>query len=295
MDKSRTALASFWMIIATLLFVIANFLAKFCAEYYSIAEIVFYRSLFGLFFITFIIQKKKISIKTKFPMLHLLRSFGGLSVIALGIYLVKNMPFATAQTLLYTNALFFTAMLIIVQLYQREKIEWNVVLCVFVGFCGIFLILDPDFSSFLGIVGLIGVFTGFLSACVDWFIRALARRNEPRERMVFYFFFIGTITGALATLLFSENGVGFHRHTLISSLLLLAMGFVATFAQETLVIAWQRGHPLLNAGYQYSSIIFSLIIGIVFLGEGLLLRQGIGIGLILASGVLAAVFCEMKR
>ena len=295
MNRFQTALASFWMILATLLFVIVNFLAKLCADYYSISEIVFYRSIFGLFFILVVLHKKKISIQTSFPMLHVLRSLGGLSVIALGIYLVKNMPFATAQTLLYTNALFFTAMLIVTQFFRRERIEWKIVLCVLVGFCGVFLILDPDFSSFLGIVGLIGVFTGFLSACIDWFIRSLARKKEPRERMVFYFFFIGTIAGALSTFLFSNQGSGFHSHTWISFLLIVAMGFVATLAQETLVIAWQRGHPLLNAGYQYSSIIFSLIIGVVFLGEALFLRQGIGIGLILVSGVLAAIFCENKQ
>jgi len=57
-------LGSLWMLAAALCFAVMGALVKYCGDYYSSAELVFYRSLFGLILISLYALWRNLSIRT---------------------------------------------------------------------------------------------------------------------------------------------------------------------------------------------------------------------------------------
>jgi len=278
---------SMWMLVATLLFTVTNMLMRLCSAHYGIMEIIFYRSLIGLAFIVFVLWQKKVGLATDHPWLHLRRCAAGILSMASGIYLMQLLPFAMAQTLWYTNPLFFAAFLVVSLKLAGKAIDWNLVVSIAVGFAGALLILRPDFSGTAIWIACVGVFAGFISGVTDWFIRDLTLAGEPRERIIFYFFLVGTVFGALYVSV--SPAEAFHTHTAEGVVRLLLMGATATLAQVALVQGWARGAPLVNAVFQFSSLLYSVLIGFFFFAEPLDSMTLFGIFVVFFAGIYSSV------
>ena len=228
---------SLWMLLATFLFAVVALLVKMASDFYSVWEIIFYRSIFGVALCGFILKEKHISLETSHPWRHLIRC-------AIG----------TAQTFTYSSPLWFCLFLSISAAFARQKLEKPLLLAVAVGFGGVLLILRPDFPEEELIGALAGVLVGLTGGGADFMIRDLSRHAEPPERIVFYFTLTGTLAGLIASAV-----TGFSPHTLHGILLIIGIGIAATCAQLCLTIGWTYGHPLLNSVYQFAGIPFAVI------------------------------------
>ena len=85
-------------------------------------------------------------------------------------------------------------------------------------------------------------------------------------------------------MLFDEINTIKYEHILI----LFALGISATIAQIAITKAYRVGNTLGNAGLSYLTIIFSTIIGVVWLGEIIDWQTSLGISLIMISGIFAS-------
>ena len=85
-------------------------------------------------------------------------------------------------------------------------------------------------------------------------------------------------------MLFDEINTIKYEHILI----LFALGISATIAQIAITKAYRVGNTLGNAGLSYLTIIFSTIIGVVWLGEIIDWQTSLGISLIIISGIFAS-------
>ena len=173
---------STWMLAAALCFTLLAAVIKVAAESFSVFEIIFYRSLFGVFVTYWMLQHLGISIKTSYPGLYLLRCVVGTLCICMGVYIVWVLPLGTAQTLTYTSPLFFAFFTVVSAWRYRKAVSWFLVAAIMVGFFGIVLILRPtvDPSEFTAM--LVGVLVGVTGAWADWMIRMLTEKGEPPLR-----------------------------------------------------------------------------------------------------------------
>lgn len=271
------------MLVAGLLFAIMGVLVKLASGQFSSAELVFYRSLFGLALIYSVIRRRHPHLSRPFVTqhwpAHLVRSISGFAALLLFFHAIDVLPLATAVTLNYTSPLFLALLL---TLWQREKPHWQLLTGVALGFCGVVLLLRPSFESAQWSAGLMGLVSGFLAGVAYLNVRALSRRGEPDWRTVFYFTLVSTLgAGAWA----AWNG--WHAVNAHAALLLLGLGVTATLAQLALTRAYRLGNALTVGSLAYSTVIFASLFGVVLWHEVLPLQAWLGMGLIVVSGLLS--------
>ncbi len=98
------------MLIAALGFAMMGALVKIGAQKFSAAELVFYRSVFGLAAIWLYILVARLPIGTPHLGKHVSRSLLGFGALVLFFYAIAKLPLATAITLNYTSPLFLAAL-----------------------------------------------------------------------------------------------------------------------------------------------------------------------------------------
>ena len=115
------------------------------------------------------------------------------------------------------------------------------------------------------------------------FVTQLGQLKEPDLRTIFYFTLISTICSGFM-MIFDE----IHKIQYKYIFILIGLGISATIAQIAITKAYRVGNTLGNAGLSYLTIIFSTIIGAVWLGELLDKQTAFGIMLIIISGFFAS-------
>ena len=283
--RDNPVLQSTWMLVAALCFTALAAVIKVATDTYSIYEIIFYRSVFGIFATFWMLRRLGISIKTSCPGLFFLRCAIGTLCICLGVYIVWVLPLGTAQTLTYTSPLFFALFSVIASIKNRRPISWFLIFSIIVGFFGIVLILRPTVDPALFMAMLLGIAVGITGAWADWMIRMLSERGEPPYRIVFYFVSAGTIVGAVATVMTG----GFHPIDWREFILLLLIGVLGTLGQLTLTHAWKYGVPLINTLYQYSGVVFTVILGMFAFDDEFDWVTLLGIAIVCLSGVAVSL------
>lgn len=279
-----------WMLVAALLFSLMGACIKLASRQYGIAELVFYRSLFGAATLYAYVQWRGLPLATPVAAMHLRRSVTGVAALALWFYATSLLPLGTAMTLNYTSPLFLAAFVVGIALRAKHEVDWKLAGTVVVGFVGVVFVLQPSFSQDEGGVALAGLASGVLSAAAYWSIRQLGLTGEPEWRTVFYFSLAGTVLGLAASL-----PSGFSAHDARGGWLLIAIGTTATLAQLAMTRAYARGHTLGTANLQYSAVIFATILGIAVFGDHIATSGWIGIAIIIASGIASTALTALKR
>lgn len=270
---------SLWMLVAGFLFGCMAVLVKLGAADFSSAELVFYRSLFGLLVIYGIVRVRRLPLATSHWKNHCWRGLSGLSALLMFFYCITQLPLATAVTLNYTSPLFLA---LLTTLILKERFHWSLTLAVVLGFAGVVLLLRPTLQEEQWHAGLIGLASGFLAGIAYINIKQLGKLGEPDWRVVFYFTLICTV-GAGTWMLLGA----FHPVTPKNFLLLLGLGITATLAQLALTRAYRTGKTLVVGALAYSTVVFASLWGILLWNEVLPPSAWLGMGLIVASGLLS--------
>lgn len=272
-------MTSSWMIVAGLLFSCMGVFVKLGAQYFSSAELVFYRSLFGLAVIFLIIRAQGLPLATRNWRMHSWRGLSGFAALMLFFHAIANLPLATAVTLNYTSPLFlalFTVALL------KERPHFPLLFAVTLGFAGVTLLLRPTLHADQLVAGLLGLLSGFLAGIAYLNVKQLGAMGEPEWRVVFYFTLISTLGGGAWMLLHD-----FHSITPRGFLILAGMGTTATLAQLAMTRAYRTGKTLVVGSLAYSTVLFASLWGVALWREELSAGSWLGIGLIVASGIVS--------
>ena len=269
-----------WMLIATFFFALMGTFVKLGGENFNSTELVFYRSLISLFIIIGIMRINKISYSSNYLKLHMTRSSIGFVSLLFFFYAINHLPLSTAISLNYTSPLFLG---LLMPLILNRKIKTWLFLVVLIGFIGVFFILKPTFENQNYFAGLIGLISGLGAAIAYLYVTRLGQLKEPDLRTIFYFTLISTICSAIM-MFFGE----IHKIDYKYILILLGLGISATIAQIAITKAYRVGNTLGNAGLSYLTIIFSTIIGVIWLDEFIDKQTAFGIILIIISGIFAS-------
>ena len=241
---------SLWMVAASLLFACMGVCVKLAAEQFSAAELVFWRG------------------------------FVATVLLVMYFYAIAMIPLAAAVTLNYTSPLFLALLLV---LWVGEPVRRGFHLVLAVGFIGVMLLLQPTLERGQWLGALFGLGSGIISSVAYLNVRRLGELGEPEWRTVFYFSALSAV-GGLPWLL---SAGPFHAIDLRGWLLLLGIGAFGVLAQLCMTAAYKRGKTLTSASLAYSTVVFSSIFGMLLWAESLSWPSGLGVALIIASGVAA--------
>ncbi|WP_374334628.1 DMT family transporter [Leeia sp.] len=282
LDLGATQRGALWMLLASLGFAGMGALVKLGSEHhFSAAELVFYRSLLSLLMVYALIVWRKQSLRTQYVRTHVQRSLAGTAALMTSFYTLSRLPLATASTLQYTSALFLALLTVVV---YRKRPPLPVLLAIGLGFLGVVSLLKPTFSSQNLSAALVGLLSGLLAALAYVNVKTLGKLGEPGWRVVFYF----TLTATLAAgglMLFDR----FHAIDTRGALILLGLGVTGTLGQTGLTHAYRQGKTLVVASLSYATVLFSALLGWCIWGNGLDLWSGLGMLLVVGSGVLSVL------
>ncbi len=267
------------MLVAGFLFGWMGVFVKLGAEYFSHIELVFYRSFLGLLMIYAVIHQQGLSLSTHHLKQHLWRGVSGTIALMLYFYCITVLPLATAVTLNYTAPLYLSILTI---LAFKEHFRPALSSAILLGFCGAILLLHPTLAQNQLIPGLIGLISGLLAGIAYLNVKLLGLSGEPEWRVVFYFSLIAAITSGVGMLFGTVHSI-----TMPGLFILLGLGSTATLAQLAMTRAYRTGKMLVAGSLSYSTVIFASIFGMILWGEALPLMGWIGMGLIIAGGVLS--------
>jgi drug/metabolite transporter (DMT)-like permease len=268
------------MLVAGAFFAAMGVFVKMGAAYFSAAELALYRSAASLIIIGAIVAARGQSLKTEHGKTHLLRGTVGFVSLLAYFYAITQMPLATAMTLSYTAPLFLAAM---TTLLLREKFPRMLIAAIVLGFSGTALIFRPSFSEGHHIPALLAVSSGFFAAWAYLNVRKMGRLGEPDWRIVFYFSLIASIGCAIWQAVFST----FSAITWQNVWIIVAMGVCATGAQLAMTRAYRTGNTLVVGALSYSTVVFACIAGVILWHDFLPMMSWLGIGIIIAGGVIA--------
>lgn len=278
------------MLTSALLFSLMAVGVKWASEQYDTGELVFYRSLIGVLFITALARVRGTSLRTTIPSMHFWRSASGVASLALWFYALAGLPLGTAMTLNYMSSVWMALFLLGgAVMLGAARVDGRLVASVLAGFAGVALVLRPTIEEQQLWHGLAGLLSGLLAAMAYLQVTALGRAGEPEARIVFYFSLGGLALGALWMAL---NGAS--AHTPGGVVLLLAIGLSATAAQMMMTRAYRIGHTLSNASLQYLGIVFSSVLGVLVFNDTITLMALAGMALIVIAG-LAATFLRARQ
>ena len=139
--------AIFLILLGMTVFALQDTLIKLLSEDTNIYLIYFVRCLVGLFVIFSYLKINKIPIiiKTHYPFLTFIRTIVFFLGFSLYYYSLTKLSMAMAVTLFFVSPFFIT---ILSMLIIKEIIGFRRWIAIFVGFIGVYLVMNPEFNDF---------------------------------------------------------------------------------------------------------------------------------------------------
>ena len=277
-------LGSLWMLVAALGFAVMGALVKLGSAKFSSAELVFYRSIFGLIAIYAFIFVKKLPLKTPVLAKQMSRAVVGFISLVLFFYAIAHLNLATAITLNYTSPLFLALFMpfMLHQEYKNSLAKKALYVAVVIGFIGIILLLKPTITNNDALAGALGLASGAGAAIAYINVKQLSNVNEPDWRTVYYFTLVSTIASGAWLLLQQFTALIWQDLPL-----LIGLGVSATIAQLAMTRAYRTGNTLTVASLAYVTVVLASLFGVLFWQEQLSNTEWLAIGLIIASGIIS--------
>jgi drug/metabolite transporter (DMT)-like permease len=267
------------MLVAAFFFAIMGVLVKIASHKFSSAELVFYRSLVGLVFITSYVSINRLSISTQLIKMQMSRSIIGFISMVMFFYAISALPLASAITLNYTSPLAMAAILTITFHERPRKV---LIFAIITGFIGVALLLKPSIHYGELVAGGLGLLSGLLAGWVYVQVAQLGRAGEPDWRTVFYFSLVCTLGGGAWMII--------HHFSVLELKdlpILAGLGTCATIAQLAMTRAYRTGNPLVVGSLAYTTVVLASLFGILLWNETLSVDRWLAIILIISSGVIS--------
>lgn len=209
--------------------------------------------------------------------LHALRAFLAVIRISCFFYAVTHMPFANAQAITLTNGVF---MILFAALLLGEKVRAGTIVAAAFCFAGGVIAAEPNLAGegFLSL-GALAALAGAAMWGVEAAVIKYTAVRDNTARIIFAVNLIALMLVAIPGLLV------WTPMTLEQWLPLLLIGPLAIMTQVSNVKAFRLADANFLAPFRYVSVVFSLAIGWLVFGEWPTIAGGIGICMILISGI----------
>ena len=283
------------ILLAMMVFSVQDGIMKHIYNFVSLYEVYLIRTVvsFILILIFLIITKKPIVFKSQYPILTLCRVilfFFGFSSFYISLTVL---PLGTATALFFVTPFLIT---IFAHFFLKEEIgprRWSAIA---VGFVGVYITLNPDFSNF-NYLSLLPILCAFCYSLSMIIIKKTSDKDSVyTQTFTFYigaiifsiiFYFVmgdgkfNTTEHPAAQFIFREWFVDIEN----SILFMVATGVTATLAFLLLFSAYSIASPAVVSPFEYSILLWSPLIGWIYFNEVPTLSTVIGILIIVSSGI----------
>lgn len=275
-NKEHFGKGVMFMMLGSLLFAIADALGKLVTQSYPLTQVVWLRCFFGMVLIGgVIVFKGRLSdFKTTRKSAHLARSIVGIVMTGSMMTGLKFIPLAEV-----TAVVFATPLIVAVYstLIQKEPMGRSMFIAILLGFLGVLVVVrpTPDHFHFAHLVML-----GFAlsSAYLSITARSLIKTESPLT-LNFYIYPATIIAGGY----FAWRD--WVTPDLLSLAALFGVAFFATIALLSITKAVHCASPARVTPFDYSRMIWTVSIGLIFWGELPDAITWIGISVIIFCGI----------
>ena len=248
-----------FQLISCFLFSLLGLQIKILASNNSIETIVFYRSFIGtiiLYFLFLFYKKKFVVARNKNIKFHILRSLFGVLAMYFGYKALTFIPLSLASTIGFTKVFFASLMSWFI---LKERLEIKNFFLILLGFSGVYFITLPSTVSEIDGIILSLLSSIFVSGGIIT-VSYLTKKETTMNILIFH----SAISSILTFLIFFD-GISFHIQESFFSLFLLTI--TALTAQYFNVESYRDEKASLIILIGYTRIIFSTILGFLFLEE----------------------------
>lgn len=254
---SNKTKAVFFMLISALGFTLMSVTVKYLKDI-PLFEKVFFRNLVSLVIAFYLIKRSAVPIfgQKKSQLALFARSGFGLAGVILNFYAITHLSLADSTMLGKLSPIFVTIMAC---LFLKEKIDKEQIIGIFITFGGALLVIKPEFSLSI-IPSLAGLLSAASSGIAYTLLRYLKDKESP-DTIVFYF----SAVSVVGTLPFVLNSYIMPDSTQL--MLLLATGLFASIGQFGITYAYKYSKATEVSIYNYSAIVFGIILGFIFFHE----------------------------
>ncbi|MFT7723753.1 MAG: DMT family transporter [Roseateles sp.] len=260
------------------------FIIKLEAKQFSVPDILFIRSASSACFVLLLRPVLRFPLRTPVFGLHARRSAFGLVSMATWYYTLGVLPMGVSVTLNYLSPLFLGLILYLGD-GSGSKPSTRELGYLLLGLLGVIVLLNP-FSGRLQPGDVIPVASGVCASAMAALafkdVRVLKRAAQNEWQMVFYFSAIAAVLSFPLTSL-ARLHIG---HDVQGGLLLVMAGVLGALGQFGVSKAFGSGDPIVAASLQYLTVVFSLLLAWLALGETVSLAQLTGVGIIVAAALL---------
>jgi len=256
-------------LISALLFAFMSALVRQLGDVAPVGQMVFFRSAFAILPVVLVYAIRgelATAVRTSRPLGQLGRGLLSVGGMFTNFSALTRLPLADATAISFASPLITVALAAII-LKERVRIyRWSAVM---IGFAGVIVMLIPhlDIGHYAAIGGaaaaagsMFAVISAFCNAGTVIQTRRLTQ-SETTSSIVFYFSLVCAIAGAL-TLPFA-----WHSPTARELAALIALGVLGGFAHILLTESYRYGTASLVAPFDYTSMLWALLLGYWFFGE----------------------------
>ena len=293
--STNNTIGIIYILVAMATFSVHDSILKFIFHKASLYEIYFGRIfiaaiLSGTFLL---IYKKKLIFITHYPILSLIRVI--LHFLAFSMFFVSLTYLSLAvATALYFSTPFF--MSIFAKTLLNENIGYRRWLAIFFGFIGVYIILNPNFSNF-DFKNLLPLVCAFFYA-LSMTITKITSDKDDTYTQLFYFYIITIILCLFMYFFigsgqfdeFSDPTVKFIFREWFSNFdytwqYIVLMGILASIAFTCVFKAYSNYSTSITSIFEYSLIIWSIIIGYFLFDDIPTIRTIVGVIIVMSAGV----------
>ena len=283
------------ILLAMMVFSVQDGIMKYIFSFVSLYEVYLIRTVVSFALILFYLKltKKPIVFKTQYPLLTFCRVilfFFGFSSFYISLTVL---PLGFATALFFVTPFLIT---IFAHFFLKEEIgirRWSAIV---VGFIGVYITLNPDFSNF-NYLSLLPILCAFCYSLSMIIIKKTSDKDSVyTQTFTFYFgamffsiifyFVIGdgqynTIDHPASQFIFREWFVNLES----SILFMVITGVTASVAFLLLFTAYRIASPAVVSPFEYSILLWAPLIGWIYFEEIPSLNTVIGILIIVSSGI----------
>ena len=277
------------------LFSVQDSLIKYIFEDTALYELYFGRTLTALILLALYLKitSQKLVMKTYYPLLTTVRVicfFFGFSFFYISL---TYMSLAMANALFFSSPFFISILAI---LFLGEKVGIRRWLAIIVGFLGVYIVLNPNFENF-DYTKLAPVACALFYAISMTITKITSDKDSVYSQM--FHLYIGAIGISIIFFIFTGKGQfnTFSDPTLQFILrewftnptyswpFIIIMGLVASLSFYFVFAAYSIASPSVVSLFEYSLIIWAIIIGYLLFNDIPTVRTFIGVALIIGAGV----------
>jgi len=283
------------ILLAMMVFSAQDSIMKYIYNFVSLYEVYLIRTLVSLILILLFLKltKRPIVFKTQYPLLTFFRVilfFFGFSSFYISLTI---MPLTTATALFFVTPFLIT---IFASFFLKEEIGPRRWAAVIIGFIGVYIILNPDFSNF-DYLSLTPIFCAFCYSLSMIIIKKTSDKDSVYTQT--FTFYLGAII--ISSIFYFIIGDGQYNATdhpasqfifkewfldlEVSLLLMVVTGVTASVAFLLLFTAYSVASPSAVSPFEYSILLWSSLSGWLFFDEIPSLQTIVGIFIIVTSGI----------